>query len=90
MKTSNVTNQQILLETVLKAENSQKEPESDFFNHFVCEQILKDYDLSDEDITSGLVDGGDDGGIDGFYIFVNKNLATEYEEIDIESLKKIH
>ena len=35
------------------------------------EQILKDEDLSFDEIMSGLVDGRQDGGIDGFYIFIN-------------------
>ncbi len=30
------------------------------------EQVLKDYDLSREEIESGWVDGKDDGGLDGF------------------------
>lgn len=41
------------------------------FEKFAIEQILKSYDLTQEQITDGLVDGGDDGGIDGFFIFVN-------------------
>lgn len=45
------------------------------------EQLLKDFDLSKEDIESGHVDGKDDGGIDGMYIFVNGNIVTDIHNI---------
>ncbi len=35
-----------------------------FFDVFVFENLLKDNDLSYEEIKQGWVDGGDDGGID--------------------------
>jgi hypothetical protein len=48
---------------------------------FVAEQLLKKHDLSDEEISSGIVDGGDDGGIDGFFTFVNDELLQEDTEL---------
>lgn len=47
------------------------------FEFFVYEQLLKDYDLSTEEIFSGSVDGRNDGGIDGFFIFVNGHLLLD-------------
>jgi len=47
------------------------------FEFFVYEQLLKDYDLSIEEIFSGSVDGRNDGGIDGFFIFVNGHLLLD-------------
>jgi hypothetical protein len=45
---------------------------------FLCfEQVLKNYDLSREEIESGWVDGRDDGGIDGFFTFVNGHLLRD-------------
>jgi hypothetical protein len=44
------------------------------FAYFGFEQVLKDYDLSREEIESGWVDSRDDGGIDGFYTLVNGHL----------------
>jgi hypothetical protein len=50
------------------------------FEYFAFEQLLKDFDLSRDEIDTGWVDGRDDGGIDGFFIFVNgymlQDLAT--------------
>jgi hypothetical protein len=47
------------------------------FEYLAFEQILKDFDLSREEIQSGSVDGRNDGGIDGFFIFVNGHLLVE-------------
>lgn len=48
-----------------------------YFNLFVAEQLLKDLQLSDEELMSGLVDGGNDCGIDALYVLVNGNLVSE-------------
>ena len=47
------------------------------FEYFVFEQILKDYDLSREELESGWVDGRDDGGVDGFFTIVNGHLLRD-------------
>lgn len=41
------------------------------FEQLAISELLKTYDLSIEQLNSGIVDGKDDGGIDGFYIFIN-------------------
>lgn len=48
------------------------------FEKFSIEQILKDYDISQEELESGIIDGRDDGGIDGFYFMINGHLIDEY------------
>jgi len=50
------------------------------FELFAFEQILKSYDLTREEIESGWVDGKDDGGIDGFYTFINGVLLRNIQE----------
>lgn len=50
------------------------------FEFFVFEQLLKDYDLSKDEILNGCIDGRNDGGIDGFFIFVNGHLLSEVEK----------
>lgn len=47
------------------------------FEKLATEQILKEFDLSSDEISKGIVDGKDDGGIDSFYIFVNGNLLQD-------------
>lgn len=73
-------NQQVLLAGAIEQLRSQRASDmsaADYFEVFVAEQLLKDYDLSDDQIGAGLVGGGDDGGIDGFYTFVNDELVME-------------
>jgi hypothetical protein len=62
------------------------------FELFSLQQILKSYDLTRDEIDFGWVDGKDDGGIDGFYTFVNgvllrnpndNNLPRKNVSIDI-------
>lgn len=47
------------------------------FEYFAFEQILKDYDLSNDELKSGSVDGRNDGGIDGFFIIVNGHYLSD-------------
>lgn len=47
------------------------------FEYFVLQQVLKSFDLSEDDIDFGWTDGKHDGGVDGFYTFVNDHLVTE-------------
>lgn len=58
----------------------------EYFEIFCAEQVLKDDDLSYEELTAGIVDGGGDGGIDALYFFVNDALF--YEEMEKISQKK--
>lgn len=60
--------------------------ESDYFEIFSFEQALKNYDLSYDELLSGSVDNGDDGGIDGFFIFLNKDFLDE--DADLIGVKK--
>lgn len=49
------------------------------FEYLAFEQVLKDFDLASEEILSGVIDGRQDGGIDGFFIFVNGHLLQDLE-----------
>lgn len=49
------------------------------FEYFVFQQLLKDLDLSSEEIVAGSIDGRQDGGIDGFFILVNGHLLQDAE-----------
>jgi hypothetical protein len=46
------------------------------FERFCFEQILKDYELSDEEISAGDTGKSDDGGVDGLYFFAGRKLIT--------------
>ena len=53
----------------------------EYLELFVSEQVLKKYDLSYEELESGIVDGSDDGGIDAMYTIVNGLLVSEDTEL---------
>lgn len=54
----------------------------DPFEFFCADQFLKQYSMSDAEIISGLVDDGQDGGIDGFYFLLNRVLVNDNTTID--------
>jgi hypothetical protein len=49
------------------------------FEFFALEQLLKNYDLSRDELETGWTDGSNDGGIDGFFVFVNGHLVSDPE-----------
>ena len=72
------TNDQIVLDRVLAQRQQELDPEADastFFEFFTAEQILKDYDLSYEEVDSGIVGNSNDGGVDGIYLLANGDLV---------------
>jgi hypothetical protein len=73
-------NDVVLLDSLLNKARSrfaQGLDDSEILELFSFEQILKDFDLSYEELESGWTDGPDDGGIDGFFVFVDGQLATD-------------
>ncbi|GAB3803043.1 hypothetical protein GCM10028819_32330 [Spirosoma humi] len=60
--------------------------EAKFFEFYCALQILKDYDLSYDEIISGVIGSGNDGGIDSLHIFLNGELIQE--DTVVESLSK--
>jgi len=75
-------NDQILIDGIIDERVELHIPSvqrDEVFEYFAFEQILKDLDLSIEELLAGSVDGRDDGGIDGFYIFVNGHLLLDAE-----------
>ena len=82
-------NSQIILEGVLQQRRIETDPDADpaaFFEFFTAQQILKDFDLSYDEIGSGMVGGGGDGGVDSIYLLVNGDLVQE--DSDYSHLRK--
>ncbi len=83
------TNEQIILGQLLAEKKAQVAPDlgdDKYFEVFSAEQTLKSFDLSYEELESGIVDGGGDGGIDAIYFFANGELVQE--DTDLSGLKK--
>lgn len=89
MELKMTSNDLIILDKTLEQRNKEVDPElkpSDFFELFIAEQILKDFDLSYEELDAGRVGGGGDGGIDALYLFANGELVQE--DTDLSQLKR--
>lgn len=74
-----LTNDQLLIREYIKQQAPlfHFEDSSKYFEFLAASQVLKDCDLSDEEIESGLTGGGGDGGCDGVYLFYNDSLVSE-------------
>jgi hypothetical protein len=64
-----------------KQERMPESKESDAFEVFTAELVLKDAELSDEQISVGIAGGGGDGGVDGFFFFVDRALVQSDEVV---------
>jgi hypothetical protein len=77
-------NEQVLLDQVLQQrQNERTTPikDDDAFELFACEQALRDRDLSPDEIADGVVGGGNDGGLDGIYVFLGDVLLSEDSDV---------
>ena len=65
-------NNQILLEEIVKQERDNLEEDislSRFFEFYSALQVLKDFELSYEEVYSGIAGESHDGGADAVYLF---------------------
>ncbi len=84
------TNDQIILEQIIKERCAESEDElsiSEYFEIYSASEILKDYDLTYDDITYGIVGDGGDGGIDSIYTFVNGEPLKEDTQVNFAQKK---
>lgn len=90
VKNTVLTNNQSLMKTCIHQEyedTTNFSDESSYFEFFSSEQILKNNNLSDAEIESGIVDGGLDGGCDSIYVFLNGDLLTADQINDLYASK---
>ncbi len=66
--------------------------ESEFFEFFSAQEILRNYSLSPNEIQNGIVGGGNggtDGGIDSIYLLVGGRYVSDTEAAeDLKALKQ--
>ncbi|WGA84293.1 hypothetical protein NFL11_00280 [Citrobacter braakii] len=85
-------NDQILTEQIIQQEFSKTNEfntENIFFEFFSAGLILKDYDLSYDQIEDGLCGNSLDGGADSIYLFINGDLISEDSNIDDKYKKNV-
>ncbi|MFJ2264697.1 AIPR family protein [Streptomyces sp. NPDC087844] len=76
---STQNNDQRLLDRILEDQHRKLAPEKsrdDFFTFFSADKALQDWDLDNDEITDGIVDGARDCGIDGIWTFVDERYIT--------------
>ena len=76
-----------LLSEIIKCEreeNARRMKTDKYFELFTAEQILKgqEFDLDSEQVRSGSLGGGGDGGVDFIYLFANRRLVREDSELE--------
>jgi hypothetical protein len=89
---SDKTNDQIILEQILReraAEASCELSLQDFFEIYTASEILKDHDLTYDDISYGIVGNSGDGGVDSIFTFLNGEQIKEDTQIN-SNQKKNH
>jgi hypothetical protein len=82
-------NDRIILEKILEQKHQEVAPTltaSKYFEIFTAGEIVKDYDLSYDEIESGIVGDSGDGGVDAIYLFLNGELAQD--DTDTSGLKR--
>ena len=85
-----LSNEQVLVKTVLRQEKADRAPDmndDDYFGRFASQLIMRKYDLNDTEVEQGITDGGNDGGCDGIYLFVNDDLI-QLDSTGFEKYKK--
>lgn len=83
-------NDQILLGELLKQEAEDIDgtfTKSEFFEFYSANQLLKESELSYEEIKAGIAGKSHDGGADSIFVFVNGDLIKEDSDVK-EKYKK--
>lgn len=62
----------------------------DPFVYYCVEQFVKPFELSDEEILYGIVDGPNDGGVDAIYFLVNRILVREDTVLETRGESKVN
>lgn len=78
-------NDQILIDQIIKQEHKNHadyKTEDSFFEFYSSSQLLRNYDLSYDEIESGICGTSLDGGADSIYLFVNGDLINEDSKIE--------
>ena len=70
-----------LVEQLVQRYDVTSTERADAFQHMAIEFVLGHTTPTIEDLEEGIVDGSDDGGIDGFFISVNGALVTDPSSI---------
>lgn len=72
------------------AERAPELEDSEFFELLAAQQVLKDFEPSDDELEQGRVDGENDGGLDGLYFLINRQFVTaDTEDVDPKTVQRV-
>ena len=74
-----ISNSQKLIKTCIEQDYSESTGypnENAFFEFFAASQVLKSYNISDDEVENGIVGETHDGGCDALYVFLNGELLS--------------
>ena len=89
---SDKTNDQIILDQILRERTSESNVDisiQEYFEIYTASEILKDHDLTYDDVLYGIVGNGADGGVDSMFTFLNGEQIKEDTQIN-QNQKKNH
>ena len=89
---NNKTNDQIILDQIIQERIEESElalTKQEYFEIYTASEILKDHELSYDDILYGIVGSGGDGGVDSMFTFLNGEQIKEDTVIN-QNQKKNH
>lgn len=89
---SNKTNDQIILDQIIQERIEESEldlTKQDYFEIYTASEILKDHDLTYDDILYGIVGNGGDGGVDSMFTFLNGEQIKEDTVINQNQKKNL-
>lgn len=78
------TTNQVVVDSLLEGYRNSEYPgedPDDVFEKYAASQILKPRELSTDELAAGIVDGDKDGGIDGFFVFLNGALLSHDDPV---------
>lgn len=82
-------NSQTVLYDYAEAQRVARDPDenmSSFWEYFVASLVTRSFDLTDDQIISGVAGAGGDGGIDFIYTIINGQLLDE--DSDLSDIKR--
>ncbi|MFJ3252835.1 MULTISPECIES: AIPR family protein [unclassified Streptomyces] len=84
------SNDLVLIDQLLKQRQQERVTpltEDKAFEVFACEQAVTLGELSLEEIEAGVLGGGNDGAIDGVYVFLGERILAEDSEVLSDGFK---
>jgi hypothetical protein len=79
-----LTNDQVVLQKIVETERAIRMPDSkpaDYFERFVAWEVLKNHDPTESEIEGGMMDAGDDGGIDALFLLVDGQIVDSVSDM---------